>query len=68
MAPYNGFGKRQPSDQPPVLTPTEKDALKVRAHEDGVKAQIGGRPTNGSTAAGAADVPAADAPTSEGAR
>src|SRR5258707_3455730 len=29
MAPYNGFGKRQPSDQPPVLTPTEKDRLKV---------------------------------------
>ncbi|SFT36639.1 membrane protease FtsH catalytic subunit [Geodermatophilus amargosae] len=23
LAPYNGFGKRTPSDQPPVLTPTE---------------------------------------------
>jgi cell division protease FtsH len=24
LAPYNGFGKRTPSDQPPVLTPSEK--------------------------------------------
>jgi cell division protease FtsH len=24
LAPYNGFGKRAPSDQPPVLTPTER--------------------------------------------
>ena len=24
MAPYNGFGKRPPSDQPPVLTPAER--------------------------------------------
>jgi cell division protease FtsH len=23
LAPYNGFGKRTPSDQPPVLTPAE---------------------------------------------
>lgn len=23
MAPYNGFGKRSPSDKPPVMTPTE---------------------------------------------
>jgi cell division protease FtsH len=23
LAPYNGFGKRTPSDKPPVLTPTE---------------------------------------------
>jgi cell division protease FtsH len=27
MAPYNGFGKRQPSDRPPVLTPAERDLL-----------------------------------------
>src|SRR3712207_5011714 len=27
MAPYNGFGKRTPSDQPPVLTPAEQAAL-----------------------------------------
>ena len=26
MAPFNGFGKRQPSDRPPVLTPAEQDA------------------------------------------
>jgi cell division protease FtsH len=27
MAPYNGFGKRTPSDRPPVLTPTEIEQL-----------------------------------------
>ena len=27
MAPFNGFGKRQPSDRPPVLTPAEREAL-----------------------------------------
>ena len=42
MAPYNGFGKRQPSDQPPVLTPTEKDALKAQAEADGMQALSGG--------------------------
>src|SRR5438067_1642630 len=26
LAPYNGFGKRTPSDQPPVLTPAEQAA------------------------------------------
>jgi cell division protease FtsH len=26
LAPYNGFGKRTPSDQPPVLTPAEAAA------------------------------------------
>jgi cell division protease FtsH len=26
LAPYNGFGKRTPSDQPPVLTPAERAA------------------------------------------
>ncbi len=39
MAPYNGFGKRQPSDRPPVLTPTEKESLKVSAAADGAQAQ-----------------------------
>jgi cell division protease FtsH len=24
LAPYNGFGKRTPSEQPPVLTPAER--------------------------------------------
>jgi cell division protease FtsH len=27
LAPYNGFGKRTPSDKPPVLTPTERAEL-----------------------------------------
>ncbi len=26
LAPYNGFGKRTPSDQPPVLTPASRPA------------------------------------------
>ena len=42
MAPYNGFGKRQPSDQPPVLTSAEKDNLKAQAEADGVEALSGG--------------------------
>jgi cell division protease FtsH len=42
MAPYNGFGKRQPSDQPPVLTSAEKDKLKAQAEADGVEALSGG--------------------------
>ena len=48
MAPYNGFGKRQPSDQPPVLTPSEKDALKAQAEADGVEALSGGAGSDGS--------------------
>jgi cell division protease FtsH len=48
MAPYNGFGKRQPSDQPPVLTPTEKDNLKAQAESDGVEALSGGGSSDGS--------------------
>jgi cell division protease FtsH len=42
MAPYNGFGKRQPSDLPPVLTPSEKDRLKAQAEADGAEARVGG--------------------------
>ncbi len=42
LAPYNGFGKRQPSDQPPVLTPAEKERLKAQAEADGVQALSGG--------------------------
>jgi cell division protease FtsH len=42
MAPYNGFGKRQPSTEPPVLTPSEKEALKAQAEADGAKATVGG--------------------------
>jgi cell division protease FtsH len=48
MAPYNGFGKRQPSDQPPVLTPTEKDRLKAQAEADGAEARVGGPAPDGS--------------------
>ncbi len=32
MAPYEGFGKRAPSDQPPVLTPAERASLNGAAH------------------------------------
>ncbi|MEJ3742186.1 ATP-dependent zinc metalloprotease FtsH [Actinomycetes bacterium KLBMP 9797] len=42
MAPYNGFGKRRPSTEPPVLTPAEKDALKAQAEADGAHATVGG--------------------------
>jgi len=58
MAPFNGFGKRQPSDRPPVMTPSEMDNLKAKAEADGVEAHattpnggvsgIGGGPTIGS--------------------
>lgn len=41
MAPYNGFGKRQPSTEPPVLTPAEKEKLKAQAEADGVQATVG---------------------------
>jgi len=42
MAPYNGFGKRQPSNEPPVLTPGEKETLKAQAQADGAQATVGG--------------------------
>jgi cell division protease FtsH len=43
MAPFNGFGKRRPSDAPPVLTPAEKDKLKAQAEADGAQAtSVGG--------------------------
>ena len=32
LAPYNGFGKRTPSDQPPVQTPAEKAAQNGNGH------------------------------------
>ncbi|WP_310374557.1 ATP-dependent zinc metalloprotease FtsH [Catenuloplanes atrovinosus] len=41
MAPYNGFGKRRPSTDPPVLTPAEKDKLKAQAAADGAEATVG---------------------------
>jgi cell division protease FtsH len=46
MAPYNGFGKRQPSTEPPVLTPSEKEKLKAQAEADGVEATVGGGSPN----------------------
>ncbi|GAA3736842.1 ATP-dependent zinc metalloprotease FtsH [Plantactinospora mayteni] len=46
MAPYNGFGKRQPSTEPPVLTPAEKEKLKAQAEADGVQATVGGNTNN----------------------
>ncbi|WFE26242.1 ATP-dependent zinc metalloprotease FtsH [Solwaraspora sp. WMMD791] len=41
MAPFNGFGKRQPSTEPPVLTPAEKENLGRQAAEDGAQAIFG---------------------------
>ncbi len=35
MAPFNGFGKRLPSEAPPVLTPAEREKLKAQAESDG---------------------------------
>jgi cell division protease FtsH len=39
MALFNGFGKRKPSDRPPVLTPSEKDTLRESAEENGALAR-----------------------------
>jgi cell division protease FtsH len=44
LAPYNGFGKRTPSDQPPVLTPSEKAAQNggsTHAHPAGDTSPVG---------------------------
>ncbi|MCU7722373.1 ATP-dependent zinc metalloprotease FtsH [Actinoplanes sp. KI2] len=35
MSPFNGFGKRLPSEAPPVLTPAEREKLKAQAEVDG---------------------------------
>ncbi|GAA2693368.1 ATP-dependent zinc metalloprotease FtsH [Actinoplanes palleronii] len=35
MAPFNGFGKRLPSEAPPVVTPAERAKLKAQAEADG---------------------------------
>ncbi|GIG67672.1 ATP-dependent zinc metalloprotease FtsH [Phytomonospora endophytica] len=37
MAPYNGFGKRKPSDKPPISTPADATELKVQAESNGSK-------------------------------
>lgn len=44
MAPFNGFGKRLPSEAPPVLTPAEREKLKAQAEADG---QVAVGPTSG---------------------
>ena len=47
MAPFNGFGKRLPSEAPPVLTPAERDKLKAQAEADGQIAVSGGAGASG---------------------
>jgi cell division protease FtsH len=42
LAPYNGFGKRTPSDQPPVLTPAERAAqANGNGHVNGTPNPVG---------------------------
>src|SRR5215475_6928724 len=41
IAPFHTFGKRKASDQPPVMTPAEIDALKIQAEADGAQAVLG---------------------------
>jgi cell division protease FtsH len=41
LAPYNGFGKRTPSDQPPVLTPAERAAQNGNGHVNGATNPVG---------------------------
>ncbi|WP_203796866.1 ATP-dependent zinc metalloprotease FtsH [Actinoplanes couchii] len=48
MSPFNGFGKRLPSEAPPVLTPAERDKLKAQAEADGQIA-VGNGPTVGNS-------------------
>jgi cell division protease FtsH len=36
LSPYNGFGKRAPSDKPPVMTPAEIASLQKQAVTEGV--------------------------------
>jgi cell division protease FtsH len=69
MAPYNGFGKRQPSDKPPVVTPAERVLLRRRAEKDGAEALAttqSGSPVVGSNGDGAADQSARPLPRSAG--
>jgi cell division protease FtsH len=70
VLPFNGFGKRQPSDRPPVLTPAEKDSLKASAEADGLSAHVGsgggGDPFTqgqaGGIASAVSDAPAGESP------
>ncbi|MDQ1676613.1 MAG: cell division protease FtsH [Actinomycetota bacterium] len=47
LSPYNGFGKRAPSDKPPVMTPTELEVLRKQAAGEGVTANGNGNGTPG---------------------
>ncbi|WP_229067758.1 ATP-dependent zinc metalloprotease FtsH [Actinoplanes sp. DH11] len=47
MSPFNGFGKRLPSEAPPVLTPAEREKLKAQAEADGQIAVGPGPHANG---------------------
>jgi cell division protease FtsH len=48
MAPYNGFGKRRPSDRPPVQTPAEKSTPTDEGDTEGAEtAGVGGSGTGG---------------------
>jgi cell division protease FtsH len=44
LSPYNGFGKRAPSDKPPVMTPTELEQLQKQAVSEGVNGNGNGTP------------------------
>jgi cell division protease FtsH len=49
IAPFHTFGKRKASDQPPVMTPGEIEALKNQAEADGAQAVLGSTTYEGST-------------------
>jgi cell division protease FtsH len=40
LAPYNGFGKRTPSDKPPILTPREVAALNQKSLDTPVNGAV----------------------------
>ncbi len=55
MAPFNGFGKRAPSDRPPIMTPTELADLQKNAADEATKRLSGNGhhgPTDGGTNGG----------------
>ncbi|MGX6603879.1 ATP-dependent zinc metalloprotease FtsH [Micromonosporaceae bacterium Da 78-11] len=47
MSPFNGFGKRLPSEAPPVVTPAEREKLRAQAEADGQVAVGPGASSNG---------------------
>jgi cell division protease FtsH len=60
MAPFNGFGKRSPSDQPPVLTPAEIVSLHKQAAAEGASAHANGKPVPADATQPLPRIPAAD--------